>query len=59
MSTGNPKKFELSEQLSAAEGTKKEVQTPTDEVTRVYKDKNHNIKKELAFQTKANKPKLT
>ncbi|MBU2997765.1 hypothetical protein KO500_15045 [Cellulophaga baltica] len=36
---------------------------PTEEkeedITRLYKDKNHRVKKELSFKTPKDKPKLT
>ncbi|UII81218.1 hypothetical protein [Flagellimonas sp. CMM7] len=54
MSTGNPKKFK---NLEKFKGVLKEEKK--EEVTRVYKDKNHEVKKALAFKTDKDKPKLT
>ncbi len=54
MSTGNPKKFKKLEKFKEVlKGEKKE------EISRVYKDKNHEVKKALAFKTDKDKPKLT
>lgn len=54
MSTGNPKKFKKFEKLKEVlkEGQKEEI-------GKVYKDKNHEVKKALAFKTDRDKPKLT
>ena len=56
MSVGNPKKFKA---LSKFEEL---VKQPTDEtqgdVTKVYKDKNYEVKKALRFKTDNNRSKL-
>lgn len=54
MSTGNPKKFENLEKL-------KEVlkEEENEELSKVYKDKNHEVKKALGFKTDRDKSKLT
>lgn len=44
--------------LSKQEEVKGELLKSKDEVTRVYKNKNHKIKKALDFTTKNDKPKL-
>lgn len=54
MSTGNPKKFK---KLEKFKGVLKEEKK--EEVAKVYKDKNHEVKKALAFKTDKDKPKLT
>lgn len=51
MSTGNPKKFKNLEKFKGVLKEEKE------EVTRVYKDKNYEVKKALAFKTDKDKPK--
>lgn len=52
MSIGNPKKFKKLEKLKTV--LNEEGQ---DEISRVHKDKNHKVKKELAFKTDRDKPK--
>jgi len=58
MSIGNPKKFksfdDLAKELNATESLKNEADS-----TRLYKSKDSRIKKELAFNAKKNKSKLT
>ncbi len=59
MSVGNPKKLDLAKKLTAVASKNENSQVPKEDVTRVYKDKNHRIKRELSFRTKKDKPKLT
>lgn len=54
MSTGKPMKFKNLEKLH-----KTVTATEKPEVTKVYKDKNHKVKKALAFKTDKDKPRLT
>ncbi|MEM7484250.1 MAG: hypothetical protein AAF348_03490 [Bacteroidota bacterium] len=53
MSAGNPKKLKNLEKFKSVLKEEKE------EVTKVYKDKNHEVKKALSFKTDKDKPKLT
>ncbi|WP_298792161.1 hypothetical protein [uncultured Allomuricauda sp.] len=54
MSTGNPKKFENLEKLK-----KVLKEEENEELSKVYKDKNHEVKKALRFKTDRDKSKLT
>lgn len=54
MSTGNPKKFENLEKLK-----KVLKEEENEELSKVYKDKNHEVKKALRFKTDRGKSKLT
>ncbi|SNY95359.1 hypothetical protein [Flagellimonas pacifica] len=54
MSVGNPKKFKKLEKFK--EVLKEEQK---EELSRVYKDKNHEVKKALGFKTDKDKSKLT
>ncbi|WP_350284500.1 hypothetical protein [uncultured Croceitalea sp.] len=57
MSVKNPKKFEkLSELKNVILAKKSET---GDTITKVYKDKNHEVKKALRFKTDADRTKLT
>ncbi len=53
MSTGNPKRLKNLEKFKSVLKEEKK------EVTKVYKDKNHEVKKALSFKTDKDKPKLT
>ena len=56
MSIGNPKKFE---DLSKLKQTLKQGESETgNDVTKVYKDKNYEVKKALKFKTDNDKSKL-
>ena len=55
MSAGKPKKFENLEKLSKALDN---VQRQEENLARVYKDKNAEVKKALHFKTKKNQSKL-
>ncbi|MEL6917374.1 MAG: hypothetical protein AAFO99_06555 [Bacteroidota bacterium] len=57
MSIGNPKKFKIVEKLRESKLKNELSETPLDDISRVHKDKNHRVKKELSF-TKNNKSKL-
>ncbi len=52
MSVGNPKKFILDKNIA------KEKEKINSDITRVHKDKQYKVKKELTFSTKRNKSKL-
>ncbi len=52
MSIGNPRKFKKLEKLKTVLNDEEQ-----DEISRVHKDKNHKVKKELAFKTDRDKPK--
>ena len=54
MSTGNPQKFKNLEKYKKI--LKEEEK---EELSKVYKDKNHEVKKALGFKTDKDKPKLT
>ena len=57
MSIGNPKRFEgLSKYKKALDQSKVESKS---EQAKVYKDKNHEVKKALHFKTDKDKSKLT
>ena len=56
MSIGNPKKFE---DFSKLKQTLKQGESETgNDVTKVYKDKNYEVKKALKFKTDKDKSKL-
>lgn len=54
MSSGNPKKFDKLGKMKQAL-----TEEQKNEVTRVYKDKNSEVKKALNFKTDKDKSKLT
>ena len=57
MSVGNPKKFEgLSKIKKALDQSKAESK---DALSKIYKDKNYEVKKALHFKTDADRSKLT
>jgi len=58
MSLGNPKKFKNFDALEKELNVKEKLATASD-TSRLYKDKNSRIKKELSFTTKKNRSKLT
>ncbi|WP_420321240.1 hypothetical protein [Flagellimonas sp.] len=53
MSAGNPKKFKKLEKFKAVL-----QEDQKEELSKVYKDKNHEVKKALGFKTDKDKPKL-
>lgn len=56
MSIGNPKRFE---KLSKLKDTLKQGKSETgDDVAKVYKDQNYEVKKALKFKTDKDKSKL-
>lgn len=57
MSIGNPKKFTLAKDIAKANEEEKNKKLEKS-VTRVYKNTDHRVKKELNFSTKKNKSKL-
>ncbi|WP_190810720.1 hypothetical protein [Flagellimonas sp. S3867] len=54
MSTGNPQKFKKLEKFKKVLKEEKK-----EELSKVYKDKNHEVKKALGFKTDKDKSKLT
>lgn len=58
MSIGNPKKFKNFDLIEKNLKLKEKLETEADS-SRLYKNKNSRIKKELAFTKKKNKSKLT
>ena len=59
MAVGNSRKLKLDESLEKFNEGIEDAQTSKEDVVRLYKDKNHRVKKELRFESKMNKPKLT
>lgn len=59
MAVGNSRKLKLDESLEKFNAGIEDAQTSKEDVVRLYKDKNHRVKKELRFESKMNKPKLT
>ncbi|WP_423997000.1 hypothetical protein [Maribacter sp. IgM3_T14_3] len=59
MAVGNSRKLKLDESLEQFNTGIKDAQTSKDDVVRLYKDKNHRVKKELRFESKMNNSKLT
>ena len=57
MSIGDPKKFKLAKELAKVQEQEKNKKLE-ESITRVYKNTDHRIKKELRFSTKKNKSKL-
>jgi len=56
MSVGNPKKFK---NLSKLDNAIRQANNATqDDIARVYKDKNYEVKKALKFKSGTNKSKL-
>ena len=58
MAVGNSRKLKLDESLEKFNAGIEDAQTSKEDVVRLYKDKNHRVKKELRFESKMNKPKL-
>ncbi|TDT46641.1 hypothetical protein CLV90_0697 [Maribacter spongiicola] len=58
MGVGNSKKLKLDESLEKFNEGLKDTQTSKEDVVRLYKDKNHRVKKELRFESKMNSSKL-
>ncbi len=56
MSVGNPKKFDKFSKVVLDVG--KKPKETGDDVTKVYKDPKHKLKKALKFKTDDDKPKL-
>ncbi len=59
MGVGNSKKIMLDNGLDEIEKAIENVSTNKEDVVRLYKDKNHRVKKELRFESKMNNSKLT
>lgn len=59
MSVGNPKKFEGLSKFKKALNQSKTKPEPGSELSKVYKDKNYEVKKALRFKTDADRSKLT
>jgi len=57
MSVGNPKKYD--KLLKLKEGLAPNSSETEDDVTQVYKDPNHRVKKALQFKSGKDKSKLT
>ncbi|MDO6470769.1 MULTISPECIES: hypothetical protein [Maribacter] len=58
MAVGNSRKLKLDESLEKFNAGIEDAQTSKEDVVRLYKDKNHRVKKELRFESKMNKSKL-
>ena len=58
MAVGNSRKLKLDESLEKFNEGIEDAQTSKEDVVRLYKDKNHRVKKELRFESKMNKSKL-
>ena len=58
MAVGNSRKLKLDESLEKCNAGIEDAQTSKEDVVRLYKDKNHRVKKELRFESKMNKSKL-
>lgn len=58
MAVGNSRKLKLDEGLEKFNEGLKDAQTSKEDVVRLYKDKNHRVKKELRFESKMNNSKL-
>ncbi|WP_396632427.1 hypothetical protein [Maribacter sp. R86514] len=59
MGVGNSKKIMLDNGLDEIEKAIENASTNKEDVVRLYKDKNHRVKKELRFESKMNNSKLT
>ncbi|MDF4221005.1 hypothetical protein [Maribacter huludaoensis] len=59
MGVGNSKKILLDNGLDEIEKAIENSSTSKEDVVRLYKDKNHRVKKELRFESKMNNSKLT
>ncbi|WP_299319381.1 hypothetical protein [uncultured Maribacter sp.] len=58
MAVGNSRKLKLDESIEKFNEGIEDAQTSKEDVVRLYKDKNHRVKKELRFESKMNKSKL-
>ncbi|WP_405411007.1 hypothetical protein [Maribacter sp. Asnod1-A12] len=59
MGVGNSKKIMLDNGLDEIEKAIEKASTNKEDVVRLFKDKNHRVKKELRFESKMNNTKLT
>jgi len=59
MGVGNSKKIMLDNGLDEIEKAIENASTNKEDVVRLYKDKNHRVKKELRFESKMNNSKLS
>ncbi|MDF4201764.1 hypothetical protein PXD56_02275 [Maribacter sp. SA7] len=59
MGVGNSNKIKLDNSLNEIEKAIENSSTSKEDVVRLYKDKNHRVKKELRFESKMNNSKLT
>ncbi|WP_291967186.1 hypothetical protein [Maribacter sp.] len=59
MGVGNSKKILLDNGLDEIEKAIENSSSSKEDVVRLYKDKNHRVKKELRFESKMNNSKLT
>ncbi|SHJ68871.1 hypothetical protein SAMN04488007_1109 [Maribacter aquivivus] len=59
MAVGNSRKLKLDESLEKFNAGIEDAQTSKEDVVRLYKDKNHRVKKELRFESKMNNTKLS